>query len=82
MDDWGMLWNRKKEWSKAIRDLDEYIRRRPDVAQAYLCRGGAWAGKREWGKAREDYTAAFRLEPEERRSLRAPHPRDRNRQGR
>src|SRR4029077_6153194 len=59
----GESWSREDDFDRAIADLDEAIRLRPDSALAYHHRGNAWRSKGELSRARPDYEAAISLDP-------------------
>ncbi len=52
-------WNLKK-YKKAIRDLDEVIKKKPHFAFAYYDRGRAYYGLGEYEKAKKDFEIAFK----------------------
>ncbi len=59
----GFNWISRKEFDKAIAELDEAIRRAPRCSVAYIHRAFAWSSKREYGKAIADYDKAVLLDP-------------------
>jgi tetratricopeptide (TPR) repeat protein len=59
----GESWSREGDFDRAIADLDEAIRLRPDNALAYHHRGNAWSSKGELGRALADYEVAISLDP-------------------
>ena len=61
----GRVYVVKKEFDKALADLDRYIRLDSQNAYAYLFRAEAWLGKHEYHKAIADCTAAVQLDPTE-----------------
>ncbi len=56
-------WRDKKDYDKAIADLDEAIRLDPGDALAFGNRGIAWWAKKDYDQAIADYTEAIRLDP-------------------
>ena len=60
----GIVWARRKEYDKAIADLNEAIRLDPDDVRPYADRGAAWGSKGQLDKALADLTEAIRLDPE------------------
>ncbi len=51
----GYIWSLKKEYDKAITDLNKPILLDPKDADVYIYRGDAWAAKGDQEKARADY---------------------------
>jgi len=51
------------ETERAIRDLDEALASRPELAAAYLHRGDAYRSQKDYGRALVDYNQALELEP-------------------
>jgi tetratricopeptide (TPR) repeat protein len=58
---WGFLGRGKDDFNRAITDLTEAVRLKPDCAEAYYCRGVALKGKGEKSKAEADFAEAKRL---------------------
>jgi tetratricopeptide (TPR) repeat protein len=56
-----MVWNRKKDFDKAIADCTEAIRLAPRFPHSPFNRGIAWLEKREYRKAIEDFTRSIEL---------------------
>jgi tetratricopeptide (TPR) repeat protein len=63
-NDRGGAWACKKEYDKAIADLNEAIRLGPRSAEFHVNRARVGSEKGESGKAREDREQAVRLDPQ------------------
>ncbi len=63
LPDRGIAFSEKKEYDKAIADLDESIRINPRDVDSHNIRGLAWIGKKEYDRAIDDFTSAVRIEP-------------------
>src|SRR5262245_14059193 len=59
----GLIWLRKREHDRAIRDFDETINRDPKNGSAYRFRGIAWFEKGELDRAIVDYNKAIDIDP-------------------
>jgi tetratricopeptide (TPR) repeat protein len=59
----GSAYIRKRQYDRAIQDLDQAIRRDPKYALAYQSRGTAYSLKGENERAIEDFNQAIRLDP-------------------
>jgi tetratricopeptide (TPR) repeat protein len=53
----------KRDYDRAIQDLDHAISLDPNLALAFLNRGRAFSGKRDHDRAIQDYDQAIRLDP-------------------
>lgn len=62
-NDRGHAYNLKKEWDKAIPDLNNAIALNPNLAQAFNNRGWAYNGKKDWDTAIPDCSRAIELDP-------------------
>src|SRR5262245_41851800 len=51
----GSAYNDKREYTRAIQDLDQAIGLDPNLAPAFNNRGLAYAGKREYDRAIQDF---------------------------
>src|SRR6266704_3602357 len=51
----GDAYNSKREYDRAIQDLDQAIRLDPNYARAFVSRGDAYRHKREYDRAIQDY---------------------------
>ncbi len=60
----GYAWITKKEYDKAIAELNEAIRLEPGFPDAYIHRGFAWSSKRRYADAISDYDRAVGLDPQ------------------
>jgi len=56
-------YNGKREYDRAIEDLDQAIRLDPNFAPAFYNRGYVYSGKREYDRAIQDFDQAIRLDP-------------------
>lgn len=61
----GLVWEKKREWDRAIADYSRAIERGPGVIKAYHSRGIVWMEKGERDKALADFTVVLRLSPQE-----------------
>jgi tetratricopeptide (TPR) repeat protein len=59
----GLAYNNKKQYDRAIEDLDEAIRLNPSYTFAFNNRGGAYKDKGQDDRAIQDYDQAIRLDP-------------------
>src|ERR1700683_4026909 len=59
----GAAYIRKREYDRAIQDLDQHIQRSPKDAQAFQSRGTAYSLKGQNDRAIEDFNQATRLDP-------------------
>src|SRR5262245_18628107 len=60
------LWSEyKKDFDRAIADLDEAIRLNPQDAVALAHRGSCWRNKKDFERAIADYSAAIRMNPQD-----------------
>jgi tetratricopeptide (TPR) repeat protein len=59
----GSAWLAKKDFDKAITDLNKAVALGPRYAFAYSSRGYAWYAKKEYDKAFADYNKAIELDP-------------------
>jgi tetratricopeptide (TPR) repeat protein len=61
--DRGGAYLRKREYDRAIQDLDQAVRRDPNYAPAFQSRGTAYSLKGEYERAIGDFNQAIRLDP-------------------
>ena len=59
----GTIWLDKKQFDRALDDLDEAIGRGCPGAQVFSNRGMAWLAKNDYGQAIADFDEAIRLDP-------------------
>jgi tetratricopeptide (TPR) repeat protein len=59
----GGAYLRKREYDRAIQDLDQAVRRDPNYAPAFQSRGTAYSLKGEYERAIGDFNQAIRLDP-------------------
>jgi tetratricopeptide (TPR) repeat protein len=60
----GNCWRRRREYDRAIKDLDEAIRVDPQLSISYTNRGRTWLDRKEYDKASKDFNRAIRLDPD------------------
>jgi S1-C subfamily serine protease/Tfp pilus assembly protein PilF len=60
---WSSVFNKIRDYDKAIEDSNVAIRLDPDNAQFYAGRGSFWEAKKVYERAISDYTQAIRLDP-------------------
>ena len=65
----GIACERKKQFDRAIQDLNESIRRFPFFSQAFVYRGDAFESKGDLNRAVADYSKAIDLDPNQAYSL-------------
>lgn len=61
---WAYAHHMKKEFDRAIEDVNHAIELEPDEAAYYDTRGWAYFGKGEFDKAEADFSEALRIEPD------------------
>jgi lipoprotein NlpI len=61
----GAVYVGKGDYDKAVHDLDEAIRLKPESATAYSNRGNAHSGNGEYDRAIQDFNQAIRLKPDD-----------------
>src|SRR5277367_6015472 len=59
----GYAYRHKREYDRAIQDLDQAIKLDANNALAFNDRGGAYNGKHEYDRAIQDFDQAIRLDP-------------------
>ena len=59
----GRAYAGKREYDRAIQDLDQAIRLDPNLALAFNSRGYDYNGKGEYDRAMQDFDQAIRLDP-------------------
>jgi tetratricopeptide (TPR) repeat protein len=59
----ALIWRKRNDVAKALRDYDEAIRLDPLNGSAYRGRGLAWHSKQEYDKAIADFDESIRLDP-------------------
>lgn len=61
----GVAWGRKRQYDRAMADLDMAIRLWPSFAWGYKNRAGIWRDKRDYGRAIADLSQTIRLDPKD-----------------
>ena len=64
LNDRGLAYNKKGQPDKAIKDLNEAIRLKPDFTVAFIARGVAYYKKGQYDQAIKDLNEAIRLKPD------------------
>jgi len=59
----GNIWNKKKDYDKAIIDYNKAIEINPKNAELYLWRGNTWYDKKDYDEAIADYSKAIEINP-------------------